>query len=420
MSPTVIFIVISLLASAVFSGVEMAFIASDKLELEVRGQQGGIIGRLIGLFNDRPARFIATLLVGNTLSLVIFSYFMAKYLDPWLGRFSFLNGNDFLFLLISTMISTLIVLFLSEYIPKSLFLSNPNWLLKLFTLPISLIYFLLFPLVFVITGISKGILNGLFKLEYNESKPVFGLTDLDEFVKKLKETAPSEDLAEVDSKIFSRALEFKNLKVRDCMIPRTEISAVEITESIDDLKHEFQESGHSKIMVFKENIDNIVGYCHTSALLSGQKEIAKMLTPIAMVPESMEAREMMISFTSEGKSIALVVDEFGGTAGIVTLEDVMEEIVGEIQDEHDQDIRVEERINERNYIFSARLEIDYLNEKYEWNLPEGEYDTLGGLILSNFEDIPKANQKVEIPPFTFKILSVDGARIDKVRLLLPE
>ncbi len=418
MTPGLMLVIASLVASAIFSGVEMAFIASNKLQIEVRGLQGGLIGRLLGYFNERPARFIATLLVGNTLSLVVFSYFMAKLLDPWLAGFSWIGGSEVLFLLISTVISTLIVLVAAEYIPKSFFLGNPNRLLLIFTLPISLVYVVLFPLVFVITGFSKGILNGIFKLEYSEKKPVFGLTDLDEFVRDLEETPTDDDMAEVDPKIFSRALEFKNLKVRDCMIPRTELSAVEEEESIDELKREFQESGHSKIMVYRDNIDNVIGYCHTSSLLKEPKSIQDIVTPVTIVPESLEAREMMIQFTSESKSIALVVDEFGGTAGIVTLEDVMEEIVGEIQDEHDQEDLLEEQVNENNFLLSARLEINYLNEKYNWGLPHGEYDTLGGLILASFEDIPKANQVIQIESFRFTVLSTQGNRIDKVRLSL--
>jgi magnesium and cobalt exporter, CNNM family len=418
MTPSLALILISLVASAIFSGVEMAFISSNKLQLEVRGQKGGLIGRILGLFNERPARFIATLLVGNTLALVIFSYFMAKYLDPWLEGFTFLDGNEAMSLFIATIISTLIVLLAAEYLPKSLFLGNPNKMLQIFTLPLALVYVILFPLVYVITGISKGLINGLFNLEFSEQKPVFGLTDLDDYVKKIKEAPADEDLAEVDAQIFSRALEFKNLKVRDCMIPRTELKAVSEEESIEDLMKEFQNTGHSKIMVFRENIDNVIGYCHTSSLLTEPKMIKDIVKPITIVPESMEARDLMVSFTSESRSIALVVDEFGGTAGIVTLEDVMEEIVGDIQDEHDQLDLVEEKIDEKKYILSARLEIDYLNEKYGWKLPVGEYDTLGGLILSAFEDLPKANQMVDVSPFKFKVLSLDGTRIDKVQLYL--
>ncbi len=411
-------LIASLGSSAMLSGVEMAFIASNKLQIEVRGQKGGIVGRLLGWFNERPARFIATLLVGNTLSLVVFSYFMAKVLDPWLAQFNIIAHSEFLFLLVSTIISTLVVLIAAEYIPKSFFMGNPNRLLYIFALPVAVVYIILFPLVFIITGITKGILNGVFKLEYSEQKPAFGLTDLDEFVRKLEEVPSDEDIAEVDPKIFSRALEFKNLKVRDCMIPRTELSAVEENESIEDLKKEFTESGHSKIMVYRDNIDNVIGYCHTSSLLSDPVAIKDILTPVTILPESMEAREVMIQFTSEGKSIALVVDEFGGTAGIVTLEDVMEEIVGEIQDEHDREDLIEEKINDSNFILSGRIEVDYLNEKYDWKLPEGEYDTLGGLIFSYFEDIPKANQVVEIDKFRFLILSIDATRIDKVKMTI--
>lgn len=406
----------ALLSSALFSGIEIAFISSDKLHIEVQGKQGGFTARLLNSFQQRPSRFIATLLVGNTISLVLYSFYMAKALDPWLmSAFPMVASSDALFLLVTTLISTLVVLITAEYLPKSLFMINPNRMIEIFSIPLAVIYWALSPLVFIITGLAKGVLNGVFKLEYNEEKPVFGLTDMNDYIRKVAESEDDHE-AEVDHEIFSRAIEFKNLKVRDCMIPRTELAAVELDESIDDLVSEFGESGHSKILVYQESIDNVLGYCHTSSLFSKPDDIKSIMSPILMVPETMMARELMVKFISENKSIALVVDEFGGTAGIVTLEDVMEEIVGDIQDEHDQEEFIEQRIDENNFILSARLEIDYLNEKYEWHIPEGEYDTLGGFILDHNEDLPRLNQVIKMPPFTFTVLSLDRARIDKVRL----
>jgi CBS domain containing-hemolysin-like protein len=254
------------------------------------------------------------------------------------------------------------------------------------------------------------------RLEYSEDKPVFGFTDLNQYIKRIMEDHHEAAHQEIDAKIFSNAIEFKTIKVRDCLVPRTELVTVDISDGIDELKKAFIESGFSKILVYKESIDDIIGYCNSLELFKKPSKISNILTPITIVPETMLANELMIQFITERKSIALVVDEFGGTSGIVTIEDIIEEIFGEIQDEHDEEDLLEQKIDAFTYVFSARQEIDYLNEKYQLNLPEGDYDTLGGLILTIAEDIPAKNEVINFQHFTFIIESIDENRIDKIQI----
>jgi len=409
-------VLVSLLFSAIFSGVEIAFVSSDKLYIELLGQQGTLAGKILSRFSKKPAQFIATTLVGNTVALVIYGIFMAAILEPMLHNAlpEALNNSGFI-LLAQTLGATLVVLITAEFTPKSLFLLNPHRMLKIFALPMQLIYWLMQPVVFVVVTLSKIMIVKVLRLEYSEDEPVFGLTDLNNYLHRLQEN-PAEDQIEVDTKIFNNALEFKTVRVRECMIPRTEIVAVDIEDGLEELKKAFIDSGHSKILIYKETIDDIIGYCSSQELFKKPKSITDILSPIIIVPETLLANELMIQFINERKSLALVVDEFGGTSGIVSIEDIIEEIFGEIQDEHDDEDLVEQKLSDNTYLLSARHEIDYLNDKYLWNIPEGDYDTLGGYILSVHEDIPNLNQIIEIPPFTFTITSIQETRIDVVRM----
>lgn len=409
-------VLVSLLFSAMFSGVEIAFVSSDKLYIELLGQQGTLAGKILSRFSKKPAHFIATTLVGNTVALVIYGIFMAAILEPILHNAlpEAFNSSGFI-LLAQTLGATLVVLITAEFTPKSLFLLNPHRMLKIFALPMQLIYWLMQPVVFVVVTLSKIMIVKVLRLEYSEDKPVFGLTDLNNYLHRLQEN-PAEDQVEVDTKIFNNALEFKTVKVRECMIPRTEIVAVDFEDGLEELKKAFIDSGHSKILIYKETIDDIIGYCSSQELFKKPKSIADILTPIIIVPETLLANELMIQFINERKSLALVMDEFGGTSGIVSIEDIIEEIFGEIQDEHDDEDLVEQKLSDNTYLLSARHEVDYLNDKYLWNIPEGDYDTLGGYILSVHEDIPNLNQIIEIPPFTFTITSIQETRIDVVRM----
>ena len=416
---------ICLLFSAFFSGIEIAFISADKLRIELAGQQGSLSGRILSYFTQHTTRFIGTTLVGNNLALVLYSFFIATFLEPWLVNHlpEFLN-NDVVVLLAQTVIATFIVLIVAEFTPKSIFLIDPNGLLSLLIIPFTIIYVLLFIPVWVIDKVSQFIIIRLLGFEYRNDKPVFGLTDLNNYVKNtlsesLQEEVNIENGPKINAKIFTNALEFKTVKVRECLIPRTEVIAVDGEDDIEELKEAFIESGHSKILVYKETIDNVIGYCHSLELFKKPESIRQILTPIIIVPETIPANELMIQFITEHKSLALVVDEFGGTAGIVSMEDIIEEIFGEIQDEHDDEDWVELKIDEENYLISARHEIDYLNEKYSWNLPEGDYDTLGGHILSLTGEIPEKGDVIPADTYTFTIMSMSDNRIDNVKVTIP-
>lgn len=419
----ILFIVTSLAFSAFFSGIEIAFVSADKLYIELQAKKGYRSGLILSKFIKNQSRFISTTLIGNTLALVIYGVYMAKLLDPYI-RHAILDNISVslsvaepLIMISQTILSTLLVLLTAEFLPKSIFLINPNWLLTILAYPINFVYWVMGPIVWTIVGASKFIITKIFGLNYSEDRPAFGLTDLNNYIKNTL-LADDETNVEVDTKIFNNALEFKSIKIRECMIPRTEIISVDINDEIEDLKKAFIESGHSKIVVYKESIDNVIGYCHSLELFKKPKQIEDILTPIIIVPETMLANELMIQFISERKSLGLVVDEFGGTSGIVSIEDIIEEIFGEIQDEHDSEEWVEQQINDNTYLISARHEVDYLNDKYGWNLPIGDYETLGGLLLSITEDLPQKGDTISLPPFKFIIQSTNDIRIDIVKLIL--
>ena len=416
-------IAICIIFSAFFSGIEIAFVTTNKLHIELQGKQGGLAGKILSQFANNPSRFIATTLIGNNLTLVIYGILMAIVLDPWLVMIlpEQLN-NGLLILLLQTLISTVIVLFTAEYIPKSIFLTNPYRLLAIFSVPFLIIYYILSPVVFLINEASRFLITKVLRLEYSEDKPVFGLTDLNNYIRKIveSETIESDQEPEVDAKFFNNALDFKTVKVRECMIPRPEIQAVDVNDPIDELKKEFIESGHSKIIVYDESIDDVKGYCHSLELFKKPSEIKDILTKMSIVPETMPANELLIQLIRERRSLALVVDEYGGTSGIVSLEDIIEEIFGEIKDEHDDEDLLEEQLNPNEFLLSARQEIDYLNETYNWSLPTGDYDTLGGLILSVNENLPEENQIISFLGHSIEIMLMEEARIEKVKLkILP-
>lgn len=409
-------ILVCLVFSAFFSGAEIAFVSASKLQIELQGQQGKLGGRILSFFTQKPSRLINTALVGNTIALVIYGIFMATLLEPWIAeRLPEAINTTSAVVLLQTILSTIIVLFTAEFTPKSIFLINPNSLLNILAIPLIIVFGIMFPVVWVIEQMSRFIIIFVLRQNYTEDRQVFGLTDLGNYIERNTHEDIKMAKIEVDTKIFNNALEFKTVRVRECMIPRTEISAIDVEDSIEELKKEFLESSHTKVLVHKGSIDEIIGYCHVLELFKKPEDIESILTPILIVPETMLANELMIQFIQERKSIALVVDEFGGTSGIVSLEDVIEEIFGEIQDEHDEDEDwVEVKLDETKYKLSARHEIDYLNDKYKWDLPEGEYDTLGGFILSITEDIPEVGDIIQCPPFEIKIETMEDTRIDNV------
>jgi putative hemolysin len=417
----ILVIIIAILFSGFFSGTEIAFISVDKLMIELDKEKGKLSGRIISGFLNKPSQFIGTLLIGNNLANVVYGIFMANLFEPLLSYYlpDIINSQTTIFL-VQTLLATFIVVVTGEFIPKSLFYINPHLFLSVLSVPILMVYWILYPIVFVVVGISKFVIIKIFRLEFKEDKPVFGLTDLNNFIQSRLNEKNKQNLIDLDTRIFSNALEFKTVKVRECMIPRTDIRAVDIKDEIDHLEKEFIDSGFSKIMVYRDTIDDIIGYCHTLALFNKPKNIESILTPIMIVPETMAANELLVQFITERKSISLVVDEFGGTSGIITMEDIMEEIFGEIEDEHDEQDYIEQKIDENNYLLSARLEIDYLNEKYNLGFPEGEYDTLGGYVLSITEDVPAINVDIDHQKFTFHIVSRDENKINLIKVTIKD
>jgi CBS domain containing-hemolysin-like protein len=418
-TPQYLGIILAMVFSAFFSGVEMAFVSSNKLYFELKAKQNILSAKIIAHFNQSPSQFIGTMLIGNTLSLVAYGIFMEEFLHhlilanvPWIP-------NEIIARLIASIIATIIILTTSEFTPKSIFLINPDAILEFLAIPIWIINTLMFPLVWLTVGLSKWFITRVLRLSYSEEKPAFGLTDLNHYLQNLNRKVSTEEENDVDTKIFHNALEFKQVKVRDCMIPRTEITAIEIEEGIEGLKKVFIESGHSKVLVYKETLEEVVGYCHSLALFKKPKDIQSILTSIPIVPEAMPANDLMLKLSKERKSLAIVVDEFGSTSGLVSMEDVMEQIFGEIQDEFDDtEDWIEKRLDDHTFILSGRHEIDYLNEKYNWNLPEGDYDTLGGMLIHLYEDIPAVNEVITLSAFQFQIMTVTDARIDTVKVII--
>lgn len=410
-------ILTTLIFSFFFSGIEIAFLSANKLQIELQGKQGKTWGVIMSKFINNPSAFIGTTLIGNTVALVLFGIFMAQLIDPLLDFLPEEKNDEVIRLTIETTVSTLFILFTAEFLPKSLFLINPNLVLAALAVPFNLFYYLLYPLTFTIVGLSKFVITKILGEEYSEQKPVFGLTDLNNYLKNMMKVKHEDEEIELDKKIFHNALEFKTVRVRDCMIPRNEISAVGIEEGIDKLKEAFVESGHSKILIYRETVDDMIGYCHSAALFKKPSRIEDIMTPVVITQETAMANDLMVKLIKERKSIAVVVDEFGGTSGIVSMEDLIEEIFGEIEDEHDSDDLIEMKVDDRTFVFSARLEVDYINENYGLALPTGEYETLGGLILSFREDFPKQGDTITILPFTFVILKTDKRKIDTVKVI---
>ncbi len=412
-------ILTALVFSFFFAGIEIAFLSANKLQIELQGKQGVLWAEIMSKYLKNPSGFIGTTLIGNTLALVVFGIYTTQFFEPLLTRHlpAGLN-NEVSVLIIQTIASTTIILFTAEFLPKSLFLINPNLMLAALAVPFRILYFPLWPVMFTIVTMSKFVILHVLRLEYSEEKPVFGLTDLNNYLKNMFKVKHEDEEIELDKQIFHNALEFKNVRIRECMIPRTEIIAVGLAEGITKLKEAFVDSGHSKILIYRETIDDVIGYCHSSALFKKPKNIEEILTPIIIVPETMMANELMVQFIKEHKSLAVVVDEFGGTSGLVSMEDVIEEIFGEIEDEHDENVLVEQKLDHHTILLSARHEIDYLNKKYGWQLPQGDYETLGGLILSYTEDFPEEGDSISIPPFTLTVQSTDNNRIDTVKVVV--
>ncbi len=409
----------ALIATGFFAAVETAYSSVNRLYFDLHSKQGPLGEKLVTKFLKNPILFVGTTLTGNTLFLVLYAVLGVTALNPLLERLLPAAFDSPLALLaIETVILTLIFLPFADYLPKSLALIHPDAFLEKLAVPLWVIYQAIAPLVRVLVSLARLVNKYILRQKVDEIRPVFGLTDLNNYLQQLNQNpAESEQDVEVDTRIFNNAIEFRDVRVRDCLVPRTEIAAVDVDDSIDELRETFQQSGHSKILVYRESIDDIIGYCHATALFKKPQRIDAILSPLITVPETMPANDLLLRFLSERKSLALVVDEFGGTAGIIAVEDIVEQIFGEIQDEYDvNEDWIEQQIDATTYRLSARHEIDDLNEKYGWNLPEGDYDTLSGLILSINEDLPNVGDVFQVPPYTIVVEAVKGTRIETVRV----
>lgn len=411
-------IVVTLLLSAFFSGMEIAFVTSNKLRIELDKSKGIFPANLISGFIHTPSRFIGAMLFGNNVALVIYGMAMAGLLKPLLlANLPPAYNSDLTVLILQTIISTLIILFLAEFLPKVLFRLSPNNLLNFFALPAFLFYYIFYPFNLLFIWISEFLLKQVFGIKFNLERYVFSPIDLDEYIRDSATGKYDTNDEDQEIQMFQNAIDFRTAKVRECMVPRTEISALSETESISALRNEFTETGHSKILIFRNSIDNIIGYAHSFDLFSNPASISSIIRPVLIVPETILAHKVLSMFISEHKSVAIIMDEFGGTSGMATLEDLIEEIFGEIDDEFDTGALAEIKKNEKEFIFAGRLEIDYLNGKYGLMLPEAEdYETLAGLIIHYHESIPSTNDIIIVPPFTFTILDASETRIEKVML----
>ena len=383
----------------------------NKLNIELKRKKGGRRGTAMANFYENPSKFIATMLVGNNIALVIFTILMGKLLEPYLIQF--MDGGLLLF--INTIIVTIVVLIFGEFLPKTLFRLFANNLMYFLTYPLLFFKFILAIPSWAMTKMSGMMMKYVFKTTAEEADPTFTRLDLQNFI----EGSRSEDAdEEIDKELFQKALELKNSKLRTTMIPRTEIACVDINDSVEDLSTVFQESHHSRLIVIDNDIDNVVGYVHHQQMLKNPKSIKNIMLDIPFVPESMRARVMMNKFIKERTNIGLVVDEYGGTAGIITLEDILEEIFGEIEDEHDYEEHIETVINDREFLFSGRLEIDYINEKYEQiDIPTGDYETLSGYIVNSEQNIPAKGATLEIDGYKFILELVSDTKIETIRLI---
>lgn len=410
-------IFLSILASAFFSGMEIAFVSANKIQIEIEKQQETFLSKILTKLTKNPSNFITTMLIGNNIALVVYGYFMGdllvSFIEPYIA-------NSFLLLLIQTFISTIIILVTAEFLPKAMFRIFANEALRFFAIPAYIFYVLFYFLSLFVSFISDFILKTFFNTYEDEISNEFSKEELGNYITEQLESNNDEDI-DSEIQIFQNALEFHNVKAREIMIPRTEIEALDVHESLDKLKKTFIETGFSKILIYKESLDTIIGYVTAFDLFKKQKSIRTMLRLIEFVPESMTIKKILETLSKKKKSVAIVLDEYGGTSGLITKEDIIEELFGEIEDEHDSVDLTEEKINDTEFLFSARLEIDYINETYDLDLPKDEsYETLGGFIVNYTENIPKLNDVILIANFEITIKKVSSSKIEEIQLVIKD
>lgn len=418
-----IIVAITLFFSALCSGLEIAFNSINRLQLEVDYKKNTFSARVITYFFRNQSRFITTLLLGNNIALIVYGITIARILEPFVNNIlpASLN-NDFMMLLVQTVLSTLLILLVGEFLPKILFRINPNAILSFFAFPTYVCYWLLYPLTLIYTGISELIIRLFFGIKVGKEEYKFSMVDFNDYIAEYADPVEADEDMQQEIQLFQNAIEFRSVKLRECMAPRNEIEAVKTNDSLAVLKNRLEETKHSKLVVYADNIDNIVGYVHLNDLVRAMADgkqllVSEIMRPIDFFPETYTADKLLKHFIQKRQGVAVVVDEFGGTAGIVTMEDVIEEIFGEIDDEYDEEEGVEKVVDDHTYVFSARLEIDYINETYDLNLPVSEdYETLAGMILHYCEDIPAANEELTIGNYRIKILKASEVKLEEIEL----
>ena len=413
MTALIVFIVLFLMLSAFFSGSEIAFISANKLTIEMEKNRGRRRGRVLARFYDEPRVFLGTMLVGNNIALVVFTLLMTELLRPYLQP---AMGDGWTFLLVSTLLVTLVVLLFGEFLPKVFFRLYANETITALTYPLAFFkWFLMLP-AWVMTKMSNFILKYVLRTSIDISEDAITRLDLQDFIEGT--VSPEEE--EIETDMFRNALHLRDVRVEECMVPRPEISHIDLTESVESMSDEFEDSGHSRLIITEGDIDNIVGYVHHQQLLSDPATIRQCMRDIDFVPETMSAKDLLFQMIHKGDSIACIVDEFGGTAGIVTLEDILEEIFGEIEDEHDEEEHIDHMIRPGEYRFSGRLEVDYINEKYEeLNIPEGEYNTISGYVVMTTGDIPEEGEQISLGDYQFFFEKVSERKIEVIKLIIP-
>ena len=418
MNPSDLVIILCLLLSAFFSGMEIAFVSSNRIFLEIEKLQEGLTSRILKNITKNPSRFIASMLLGNNIALVVYGIFMGDRILQLFFPHTLLSGNTSLSIVFyQTLISTAIILLTAEFLPKVFFQLYANTFIKIFALPVAFFYFLFLPITYLIIQLTDRILKNFLNTETDQVQLSFSKIELGNYIEEQLESSKDKENLDAEIQIFQNALEFSEVKTREAMVPRAEVIAVEETTSLEEITALFISTGLSKLPVYKKNIDHILGYVHAFEMMKKPKGVKNILMPVAYVPETMLVNDVLKLLTRQHKSIAVVIDEYGGTSGIVTVEDIVEELFGEIEDEYDTVALLERQISEGVYEFSARLEVDYLNQKYDLALAESEYyETLGGLIAYTIEEIPEKGEKIELPPYLLEIKKVSAKKIEQIIL----
>lgn len=411
-------VILSLVASALFSGMEIAFLSTNRLQLELDLKKAKFSAKIINKFFKNQSQFIGCLLLCNNIANVIYGIAIARILEPFCIRIlPEVMANDFVILLCQTIMSTLIVIVTGEFLPKIIFGINPNKTMQIFAVPALILFILLYPIILVFISISELVIKYVLRIDITHEDYKLNTVDLNDYIKEYANPDDEDEDIQQGIELFQNAIEFHSVKLRECMVPRTEIQAIDIKDNIEEVKNMFQETKHSKLLVYENNIDNIIGYIHINDVLTPTTDLSLKVRPIEFYPETYSAQDLLKKLSKKQQSIAVVVDEFGGTSGIISIEDLIEEIFGEIEDEFDVEDTVEKTINDDDHIFSARLEIDYLNKNYKYNFPESDdYETLAGYIIHYHESIPKKDEEISIGNYIFKIVKASDTKLEEVEI----